>query len=51
MVDSNVVGCCWIELPNGKWRVREEMITGDVDSQTPAKVSLVYSQADIKVNL
>ncbi|KAF6734513.1 DNA polymerase delta catalytic subunit [Oryzias melastigma] len=47
MVDSNVVGCCWIELPNGKWRVREEMITGDVDSQTPAKVSLCQYEVDV----
>uniref|UniRef100_A0A3Q4MFD4 DNA polymerase n=1 Tax=Neolamprologus brichardi TaxID=32507 RepID=A0A3Q4MFD4_NEOBR len=24
MVDSDVVGCCWIELPKGKYRAREE---------------------------
>uniref|UniRef100_A0A667Y482 DNA polymerase n=1 Tax=Myripristis murdjan TaxID=586833 RepID=A0A667Y482_9TELE len=24
MVDTDVVGCCWIELPKGKYRVREE---------------------------
>uniref|UniRef100_A0A8C9XIQ4 DNA polymerase n=1 Tax=Sander lucioperca TaxID=283035 RepID=A0A8C9XIQ4_SANLU len=24
MVDSDVVGCCWIELPKSKYRVREE---------------------------
>uniref|UniRef100_A0A672G6Q5 DNA polymerase delta catalytic subunit n=1 Tax=Salarias fasciatus TaxID=181472 RepID=A0A672G6Q5_SALFA len=24
MVDSDVVGCCWIELPKGKYRLREE---------------------------
>ncbi|CAG02717.1 unnamed protein product, partial [Tetraodon nigroviridis] len=27
MVDTDVVGCCWIELPKGKYRVREEKDT------------------------
>uniref|UniRef100_A0A3B3XNA2 DNA polymerase n=1 Tax=Poecilia mexicana TaxID=48701 RepID=A0A3B3XNA2_9TELE len=30
MVDSDVVGCCWIELPKGKYRVREEKSSTDV---------------------
>lgn len=38
MVDSDVVGCCWIELPKGKYKVREEKSAVDTDSQTPGKV-------------
>lgn len=40
MVDSDVVGCCWIELPKGKYRMREEKGPGDYDSQCPGKVGL-----------
>lgn len=40
MVDSDVVGCCWIELPKGKYRVREEKSMGNTDSQYPGKVGL-----------
>uniref|UniRef100_A0A3P9H543 DNA polymerase n=1 Tax=Oryzias latipes TaxID=8090 RepID=A0A3P9H543_ORYLA len=49
MVDSNVVGCCWIELPKDKWRLREERSTstGEVDSQTPVKVSLCQYEVDV----
>lgn len=42
MVDSDVVGCCWIELPKNKYRVREEKSMGGTDSQYPEKVCLVY---------
>lgn len=42
MVDIDVVGCCWIELPKGKYRVREEKSTTDTDSQYPGKVGLVH---------
>uniref|UniRef100_A0AAR2J5N0 DNA polymerase n=1 Tax=Pygocentrus nattereri TaxID=42514 RepID=A0AAR2J5N0_PYGNA len=28
MVDSDVVGCCWIELPSGKYQLREEKNPG-----------------------
>lgn len=41
MVDSDVVGCCWIELPKGKYRMREEKGTGDHDSQYPGKVGVI----------
>lgn len=40
MVDSDVVGCCWIELPKGKYRVREERSMGETDSKYPGKVGL-----------
>lgn len=42
MVDSDVVGCCWIELPKGRYRVREEKSMGDTDSQYPGKVGPGY---------
>lgn len=38
MVDSDVVGCCWIELPKGKYRLREERSEGQADSKYPGKV-------------
>ncbi|MEQ2206830.1 hypothetical protein XENOCAPTIV_003469 [Xenoophorus captivus] len=40
MVDSDVVGCCWIELPKGKYSVREEKSSTHPVSQTPSKVDL-----------
>lgn len=41
MVDSDVVGCCWIELPKGKYRMREEKSMGGTDSQHRGKVGPV----------
>lgn len=41
-MDSDVVGCCWIELPTGKYRVREEKSSTDTDSQTPGKVGVAF---------
>lgn len=38
MVDSDVVGCCWIELPKGKYRVRAERKVGETDAHYPGKV-------------
>lgn len=38
MVDTDVVGCCWVELPKGKYRVREEKDLSVTDSQCPGKV-------------
>ncbi|KAM4534907.1 DNA polymerase delta catalytic subunit [Fundulus diaphanus] len=47
MVDSDVVGCCWIELPKGKYRVREEKSSADADSQIPGKVSFCQYEVDV----
>ncbi|XP_068192872.1 DNA polymerase delta catalytic subunit [Antennarius striatus] len=47
MVDTDVVGCCWIELPKGKYRMREEKGSGDVNSQCPSKVSLCQYEVDV----
>lgn len=41
MVDAGVVGCCWVELPKGKYKVR----TGD--SKTSSRISRVQLEVDI----
>uniref|UniRef100_A0A8C1I0K9 DNA polymerase n=2 Tax=Cyprinus carpio TaxID=7962 RepID=A0A8C1I0K9_CYPCA len=43
MVDSDVVGCCWIELPKGKYRLREERSEGQTDSKYPGKVDVAWN--------
>lgn len=43
MVDTDVVGCCWIELPKGKYGVREEKDTSATDSQNLGKVGKLPS--------
>uniref|UniRef100_A0A8C1RL11 DNA polymerase n=1 Tax=Cyprinus carpio TaxID=7962 RepID=A0A8C1RL11_CYPCA len=43
MVDSDVVGCCWIELPKGKYRLREERREGQTDSKYPGKVDVAWN--------
>ncbi|XP_076121687.1 DNA polymerase delta catalytic subunit [Alosa pseudoharengus] len=47
MVDCDVVGCCWIELPKGKYRVREEKNPGDMSSRHPGRVSLSQYEVDV----
>ncbi|CAG5897641.1 unnamed protein product [Menidia menidia] len=47
MVDCDVVGCCWIELPKGKYQLREEKSTGNQDSQATAKLSLCQYEVDV----
>ncbi|XP_068434290.1 DNA polymerase delta catalytic subunit [Clinocottus analis] len=47
MVDSNVVGCCWVELPKSKYSMREEKSTGVTDSRYPGKVSLCQYEVDV----
>uniref|UniRef100_A0AAQ6A4A5 DNA polymerase n=1 Tax=Amphiprion ocellaris TaxID=80972 RepID=A0AAQ6A4A5_AMPOC len=46
MVDSDVVGCCWIELPKDKYRLREEKNVTN-DSQHPSMVSLCQYEVDV----
>uniref|UniRef100_A0A671SA94 DNA polymerase n=1 Tax=Sinocyclocheilus anshuiensis TaxID=1608454 RepID=A0A671SA94_9TELE len=50
MVDSDVVGCCWIELPKGKYRLREERSEGQTASKYPGKVSLCQYEVDVAWN-
>ncbi|TTL57246.1 DNA polymerase delta catalytic subunit [Bagarius yarrelli] len=47
MVDSDVVGCCWIELPKGKYKLREEKSLGETDPRYPGKVSLCQYEVDV----
>lgn len=47
MVDSGVVGCCWIEVPKGKYRLREEKSMGNVESQSTGTVSLCQYEVDV----
>ncbi|XP_018620048.2 DNA polymerase delta catalytic subunit [Scleropages formosus] len=47
MVDSNMVGCSWIELPAGKYRVREEKGLADPELGHPTKVSLCQYEVDV----
>lgn len=42
MVDSDVVGCCWIELPQGKYKIREEKTSRVTDSKDPGKVTKTF---------
>uniref|UniRef100_H3B666 DNA polymerase n=1 Tax=Latimeria chalumnae TaxID=7897 RepID=H3B666_LATCH len=50
MVDNDVVGCNWIELPPGKYRIREELSRGELTRENPGKVSLCQIEVDIGVN-
>lgn len=43
MVDCDVVGCNWIELPAGKYRIREDQPTG----HNPKKVTLAQIEVDV----
>ncbi|XP_069804107.1 DNA polymerase delta catalytic subunit [Dendropsophus ebraccatus] len=47
MVDNDIVGCNWIELPAGKYRIRKEYEGGDVRKDDPRKVSLSQLEVDI----
>lgn len=46
MVDRDVVGCNWIELPAGKYRLRPDP-SGSSSKENPAKVSLCQLEADV----
>lgn len=38
MVDRDIVGCNWIELLAGKYRLRREDSAGESDKENPRKV-------------
>uniref|UniRef100_A0A8C3FF54 DNA polymerase delta catalytic subunit n=1 Tax=Chrysemys picta bellii TaxID=8478 RepID=A0A8C3FF54_CHRPI len=46
MVDRDVVGCNWIELPPSKYRLRPEQPTGESPKEPP-KASLCQLEADV----
>ncbi|XP_028669368.1 DNA polymerase delta catalytic subunit [Erpetoichthys calabaricus] len=47
MVDCDVVGCNWIELPAGKYFLREDQVPSDNSSDNPNKMSLSQLETDI----
>ncbi|XP_044137559.1 DNA polymerase delta catalytic subunit [Bufo gargarizans] len=47
MVDNDIVGCNWIELPAGKYRIRKEPHGGSVSDDDPKKMSLVQLEVDV----
>jgi DNA polymerase delta subunit 1 len=44
MVDTKVVGCCWIQLPAGKWRKREKGKKPDLVSRCQLEVDIAFDQ-------
>ncbi|KAM4014758.1 LOW QUALITY PROTEIN: DNA polymerase delta catalytic subunit [Anomaloglossus baeobatrachus] len=47
MVDNDIVGCNWIELPAGKYHIRKENQGGDASKEDPRKMALVQLEVDI----
>ncbi|XP_060111444.1 DNA polymerase delta catalytic subunit [Heteronotia binoei] len=47
MVDRDIVGCNWIELPAGKYRLRQEQPAGESNKENPPKLSLCQLEADV----
>ena len=47
MVDSNVVGCNWIELPAGKYRLREKENASAGDASRPPIRSRCQIEVDV----
>ncbi|KAM8927098.1 DNA polymerase delta catalytic subunit [Pelodytes ibericus] len=46
MVDNNIVGCNWIELPAGKYRIRKESQEGGAKNNH-SKISLSQLEVDV----
>ncbi|KAM9299230.1 DNA polymerase delta catalytic subunit [Gastrophryne carolinensis] len=47
MVDNDIVGCNWIELPAGKYRIRKDSQGEEPSKAYPAKVSLAQLEVDV----
>uniref|UniRef100_V9KAT7 DNA polymerase n=1 Tax=Callorhinchus milii TaxID=7868 RepID=V9KAT7_CALMI len=47
MVDSGVVGCNWIEIPAGKYHLREEQLVASNTKDNSRKVSLAQLEVDV----
>ncbi|XP_077313237.1 DNA polymerase delta catalytic subunit [Lithobates pipiens] len=47
MVDNDIVGCNWLELPAGKYRIRKESQVDDRTKDSPIKVSLAQLEVDV----
>lgn len=44
MVDTNVVGCSWIELPPGQWKLRERTTNPLPESRCQIEVDVAYDK-------
>ncbi|KAJ8919492.1 hypothetical protein NQ315_002113 [Exocentrus adspersus] len=42
MVDCNILGCCWVELPVGKWHLRSEDTSFPVTSRCQIEVDVSW---------
>lgn len=47
MVDSEVVGCSWIEIPSGKYHMRKKHHNDKNDPKNPPPVSRCQVELDV----
>lgn len=43
MVDTNILGCCWIELPPGKWFTRSNISDFKITSRCQIEVDVSWT--------
>lgn len=48
MVDKQILGCCWIELPRGKWFIRSN--TTEFKVKTRCQIEVDVSWTDLIVH-
>uniref|UniRef100_A0A8D8ACP3 DNA polymerase n=1 Tax=Culex pipiens TaxID=7175 RepID=A0A8D8ACP3_CULPI len=44
MVDTNVVGCSWIEIPEGKWRIRRKGKGLALETRCQIEIDVAYNE-------
>lgn len=42
MVDRNILGCCWIEIPGNKWHLRTETSTFPITSRCQIEIDVSF---------
>ena len=47
MVDSSVVGCCWVEVPAGKYHLRDKENSSHNDPKRPPLRSACQIELDV----
>ena len=47
MVDAHVVGCCWMEFPAGKYRIRDQENANVNDPRHPPLTSRCQIELDV----
>ena len=50
MVDTHTTGCCWIELPEGKWQLRKQAQPGTTTASSLPYTSRCQFEVDIAYN-